>query len=108
MNLRLPREASNFKLQTSKTLFVMVAVLLFAAFMHLYLIGSYPPGLDSDAATDGLDSLKFTRYGITLFYIVINAKQCESRSPSSPSPRSPRANPLRSSIAWACASAHKT
>lgn len=73
MNLRLPREASNFKLQTSKTLLVMVAVLLFAAFMHLYLIGSYPPGLDSDAATDGLDSLKFTRYGITLFYIVINA-----------------------------------
>lgn len=51
----------------------MVAVLLFAAFMHLYLIGSYPPGLDSDAATDGLDSLKLTRYGIALFYIVINA-----------------------------------
>jgi len=72
MSLQLPRETSNFKLPTS-TLFVMVAVLLFAAFMHLYLIGSYPPGLDSDAATDGLDTLKFPRYGIVLFYININA-----------------------------------
>ncbi len=51
----------------------MTMVILFAAFMHLHLITSYPPGLDSDSAHDGLDALKFIRHGVWPFYITINS-----------------------------------
>jgi len=50
-----------------------LALLLVAAFMHLYLLNSYPPGIDSDAAHDGLDALKPLDYNIWPFYIVINS-----------------------------------
>lgn len=46
----------------------MVLLLLFAAFMQLYLLNSYPPGLDPDAAAYGLNALKPLRYGFLPFY----------------------------------------
>ncbi len=52
---------------------LLVGVLLFAAFMHLYLLNSYPPGLDPDAGQDGMDTLKPLRYNIWPFYLIINA-----------------------------------
>lgn len=55
------------------TLAALVVVMLFAAFMHLYCLTSYPPGLDSDAARDGLDVLKLIRHGVLPFYITINS-----------------------------------
>ncbi len=55
------------------SLAVMVGVMLFAAFMHLYLLNSYPPGLDSDAAHDGLDALKLIRYHLWPFYSIVNS-----------------------------------
>lgn len=55
------------------SLAAITMVMLFAAFMHLYLITSYPPGLDPDAAQDGLDALKPARYDVWPFYITINS-----------------------------------
>ena len=46
----------------------MALLLLFAAFMQLYLLNSYPPGLDPDAAAYGLNALKPLRYGFLPFY----------------------------------------
>lgn len=64
--------ALNFN-RSSASLAAMTLVMLFAAFMQLYLITSYPPGLDSDAAHDGLDVLKLLRHGVWPFYITINS-----------------------------------
>ena len=46
----------------------MALLMLFAAFMQLYLLNSYPPGLDPDAAAYGLNALKPLRYGFLPFY----------------------------------------
>lgn len=59
--------------RSSVTLAALVVVMAFAAFMHLYLLTSYPPGLDSDAARDGLDALKLLRHKVLPFYITINS-----------------------------------
>jgi Dolichyl-phosphate-mannose-protein mannosyltransferase len=52
---------------------MLTGVVLFAAFMHLYLLNSYPPGLDPDSAEDGMDALKPLRYNVWPFYITINS-----------------------------------
>ena len=46
----------------------MALLMLFAAFMQLYLLNSYPPGLDPDAAAYGLNVLKPFSYGFLPFY----------------------------------------
>jgi len=51
----------------------IIAVMMIAAFMHLYLLNSYPTGLDPDAAQDGMDALKPLRYNVWPFYIAINS-----------------------------------
>lgn len=52
---------------------VTVGVFVFAALMLLHRLGSYPPGLDPDAAQEGLEALKLLRYGIPPFYVAINS-----------------------------------
>ena len=47
------------------TLAAMALLLLFAAFMQLYLLNSYPPGSDPDAAAYGLNALKPLRLVLT-------------------------------------------
>lgn len=54
--------------RSSVALAVMALLMLFAAFMQLYLLNAYPPGLDPDAAAYGLNSLKPLRYGFLPFY----------------------------------------
>ena len=51
----------------------LTGILLFAAFMHLHLLNTYPPGLDPDSAQDGIDALKPIRHNLWPFYIVINS-----------------------------------
>lgn len=46
----------------------MALLMLFAAFIQLYLLNSYPPGLDPDAAAYGLNVLKPFSYGFLPFY----------------------------------------
>jgi Dolichyl-phosphate-mannose-protein mannosyltransferase len=46
----------------------LLALLLFAAFMQYHLLVDYPPGIDPDAATYGLNALKPLRNGLIPFY----------------------------------------